>query len=181
MADNLTLAPKLVLCALINRENSAVGAALTPELVVFGLPNQSVATRNTDITVTAAEGSGYIGDVVINYNRVHLQTDVGNVYVASGPDRDLVFPVGTATKIADLIPELNSRLGINLTADDFTDGNIPPFEGLPNEEVSVQITAKADSLCYRGSITIKVKAENIHLSEVIVNKVLNGLTYAAPV
>jgi len=180
MADNLTLAPKEVLCALINRNNTAQGAALTPELVDFGLPTQSAGAKNTDITVTAKVGSGYTGAEVINYDRVHLQTDVVNAYVASAAGRDVVFAVGNAVKISDMIAEINSRLAINLTPDDYVDATLPEFTGVANEELDVQVTAKADSLCYRGSFTFKLKAEDIPLSEVIVTKVLNGLTYAPP-
>jgi hypothetical protein len=180
MADNLTLAPKEVLCALINRNNTAQGAALTPALVDFGLPTQSAGAKNTDITVTAVVGSGYSGAEVINYDRVHLQTDVADAFVASGAGRDMVFAVGDATLISEIVTELNARLGINLTADDFVDGSLPEFTGAANEELDVQVVAKADSLCYRGSLTFKLKAEDIPLSSVIVTKVLNGLTYAPP-
>jgi hypothetical protein len=181
MADNLKLPPKEVLCALINRTNAAVGAALTPELVSFGLPSQaSGGTYNTDITVTAVEGSGYIGAEVINYNRLHLQAEIADAFVASGQDRNLEFSVGNATKIADIVPEINQRFGINLTAADFTDGDLPEFTGVANETHNVQVIANADSLCYRGSFTFILKAEDVLLSSVIVEKTMNGLTYAPP-
>ena len=181
MADNLKLAPAAVLCALINRTNTAVGAALTPELVTFGLPGQSSGgTYNTDLTVTAVPGSGYVGAEVINYNRLHLQTEIADPFVASGQGRNLEFPVGNATKIADIVPEINSRFGINLTPADFIDGDLPAFVGTANEVHDVQVIANADSLCYRGSFTFQLKAEDVLLSTVIVEKVMNGLQYAPP-
>lgn len=181
MADNLTLPPKEVICALINRTNAAVGAALTPDLVTFGLPSQSSGgTYNTDLTVTAVPGSGYAGQEVINYNRVHLQSEVADPYAASGAGRNLEFNIGSATKIKDLIPQINARFGINLTVDDYVDGNLPTFTGGANETHDVQVIANADSLCYRGSFTFHLKAEDILLSSVIVEKVMNGLNYAPP-
>ena len=180
MADNLTLPPKEVICALINAQNVATGAAFTPELLEFGIPSQSTQSRNTDLTVTAVEGSGYVGDVVLNYDRLHLQTQIADAYVASSAERNLVFPVGNAANISDMIPEINARLNINLTPDDYTDGVLPSFTGVPNEELDVQVVVKADSLCYRGSMTFKLKSEDIELSTVIVNKTLSGLTYQAP-
>lgn len=183
MSDNLTLPSKEVLCALINRENVGTGSALTPELVTFGVPSQNPGSgaRNTDITVTAVNGSGYTGDQTVNYNRLHLGNDIGAAYVASGQDRNLEFPKGDAVKIADLIAEVNARLAINLGPEDYVDADLPAFEGEPNETKQVQIVAKADSLCYNGSITITIKAQDIPLSTVIVNTNLNGLTYAPPV
>lgn len=181
MADNLKLAPAAVLCALINRTNAAVGAALTPELVTFGLPGQSSGgTYNTDLTVTAVPGSGYVGNEVINYNRLHLQSEIADPFVASGQNRNLEFPVGNAVKIKDIIPEINSRFGINLTDADYIDGTLPTFTGTANEVHDVQVIANADSLCYRGSFTFHLKAEDVLLSTVIVEKVMNGLTYAPP-
>lgn len=181
MADNLKLPPKEVICELINKMNTGTGAAFTPEMLEFGVPTQSAATRNTDLTVTAVDGSGYVGNVVINYDRVHLQSDVVNAYKASGPDRDEVFSVGNATRIKDMIPEINARFGINLTDEDYVDAALPAFVGgIPNETLNVQVTADADSLCYRASFIFKLKSENIELSTVIVNKTMSGLVYAPP-
>lgn len=100
--------------------------------------------------------------------------------MASGQGRNLEFPVGNATKIADIVPEINSRFGINLTAADFIDGDLPAFVGTANEVHDVQVIANADSLCYRGSFTFQLKAEDVLLSTVIVEKVMNGLQYAPP-
>lgn len=181
MADNLKLLPKEVLVALINRTNTAVGAALTAASVDFGLPTQSSGgTYNTDITVTAVDGSGYSGMESINYNRLHLQSEIADPFVASGVDRNLEFSIGNATMIGGIVPAINARFGINLTAEDFIDGALPTFTGGPNETHDVQVIANADSLCYRGSFTFTLKSEDILLSTVIVEKVMNGLTYAPP-
>lgn len=179
--DNLTLPPDEVIVALINRTNSATGLALTKDLVSFGPP--SVATGgdyNTSVTVTAEAGSGYSGDDVFNYDRVHLTTDVGDAYTASAAERNLTFPVGDATTIAEIVLEFNARLGVNLTSVDFVDGPLPTFNGEPNEEQPVQIVATADSLVYRGSVMITLKAQDIPLADAIVVKRGAGLTYTPP-
>ena len=173
---DLTKAPKEIMLALINTDN---GTSLTEELLTFGLPTAATGqnpTRNTVLTVTAAAGSGYSGSVDVTYNRLHLQNDV---LTASG--KDATFGRGDATKIADFIEELNTLLNIKLVPEDYEDGDLPEFEGLPNEVKAVQLVAKQDSLCYIGSLTFNVKAEDIPLSSVLTIIELNGLTYEPPV
>lgn len=172
---DLTLAPKEIMLALINTDNATT---LTDATLDFGLPTAATGqapTRNTVLTVTAKAGSGYSGSVEVTYNRLHLQTAVLD---ASG--KTASFGLGDATKIKDFIPELNALLGINLTDEDYEDGDLPEFTGTPNEEHSVQLVAKQDSLCYIGSLTFTVKGEDIALSSVLTVTELNGLTYVAP-
>lgn len=173
---DLTKAPKEIMLALINTDN---GTTLTDALIDFGVPTAATGetpARNTELTVTAKAGSGYSGSVVVTYNRLHLQNDV---LTASG--KDATFGLGDATKIADFVEELNTLLNIKLDPTDFEDGDLPVFEGLPNEVKPVQLVAKQDSLCYIGSLTFNVKAEDIPLSSVLTITELDGLTYVPPV
>lgn len=175
--SDLTKIPKQVMIDLINTDN---GSALTDALLDFGLPTAATGqtpARNTELTVTAKAGSGYTGSVVVTYNRLHLTT---GILTPSG--KDATFVAGDKLKIKDLIPELNALLNINLTDDDYVDGDLPTFVGgIPNEEHDVSVVAKADSLCYIGSLIFKLKSDEIELSSVITITQLNGLTYVPPV
>lgn len=178
MANDLTKAPKQIILDMVNAKS---GAGFT--LATFdwaGLPVVEATGKNTSLTLTAVPGSGYKNSRVIRYTRLHLQTAIGDPFVASGAGRDLIFSIGDAKKITDMIPELNARLGINLTGDDFVDADLPTFTGELNETHPVQIVAKADSLPYIGSITITLKAEDIDLATAIPDVDMDGLTYAAP-
>lgn len=179
MANDLTKVPKQIILDMVNAKT---GKGFTEASFTWaGLPVVEATGKNTSLTLTAVVGSGYKNDRVIRYTRPHLGTDVGAVFVASGVGRDLVFSVGDALKIADLIPEINTRLGINLTVDDYIDADLPTFTGALNETHDVQIVVDADSLIFTGSITITVKAEDVDLATAIPDVDMDGLVYAAPV
>lgn len=162
--------PKKIVIDLINHDN--VGANMTSELLEFGLPSVSVGGEggNTELEVNAVEGSGYKGGVVVNYNRLNIQ-DFVPIMVGS----ELTLPVGDATRFADLIGEINVALGINLTADDYVDGDIGAWEGRPNETKTILIPMNADSLVFIGSLSLTVASEDIDLAEVITTLILSGL------
>ena len=166
---DFTKAPNQVLLDQINHDNSS---ALTLALISFGLPTAATGTNpnpNTSITVTAQSGSGYTGNVVVNYNRVDLSTIPGT--------RNTVYTKGTAVNISDLVPQVNTAYAINLTSDDYTDGPLPTFTGAPNEEHPFQIAATANSVVYQGVMSLTVKANDIALSSVITTTALTGLVY----
>lgn len=170
--SDFTKAPKDIVVDLINHDN--VGANLTPELLTFGLPTLATGETppaNTDLEVTAAEGSGYVGSVVVQYNRLQLQDFV----TARGITGGLRLPVGDATMFADLIPEINLALGINLTPEDYVDGEIGEWAGEPNETKEITIPVNADSLVFLGSLTLTLEAEDIPLNSVITTTLLSGL------
>lgn len=175
--SDLTKLPKQVMIDLINTDN---GSSLTDTLLDFGLPTAATGqspARNTELTVSAKAGSGYTGSVVVTYNRLGLTTDI---LTPSG--KDATFIAGDALKIKDIIPELNALLNINLTDDDYIDGDLPTFVGgIPNETLDVVVVANANSLCYTGSLTFHLKSDEIELSSVITITQLNGLTYVPPV
>lgn len=178
MANDLTKAPKQIILDMVNAKT---GKGFTEASFTWvGLPVVEATGKNTSLTLQAAVGSGYKNEQTIRYIRPHLGTDVGATFVASGGGRDLTFSIGDSTTIADLIPEFNSRLKVNLTAADFVDGPLPEFTGTLNEEHDVQIVVKADSFIFTGSVTITVKAEDIDLATAIPDVEMDGLVYAAP-
>jgi hypothetical protein len=178
MANDLTKAPKQIILDMVNAKS---GAGFTLATFAWaGLPEVEPSGKNTSLSLVAVAGSGYKNTRIIRYNRMHLGTDIGAAFIASATGRDLVFSIGDATKIADLIPELNARLNIALTGDDFTDGDLPTFTGAVNETHPVQVVVKADSLIYTGSITLTLKADDVDLATAIPDAEMDGLTYAAP-
>ena len=134
---------------------------------------------NTDLEVTSKAGSGYSGAVSVAYNRLAVQ---GFIAAAGVSGNELIIPVGDAVKYADLIDEINTALGINLTAKDYVDGDIGDWAGTPNETKEVQIVMAADSYVFTGTLTLTLHAEDIPLSSVITTTTLSGLNYpTAPV
>lgn len=154
----------------INEDNTS---SLTPALVTFGAVATDAGVRNSKITVTSQAGSGYTGSVEVFYNRVDLATVPGA--------RSTTFQVGDATNLSDLIDEINTAYQLNLTANDFVDVAIPAFPGEePHETQTINLTAKATSLIFRGELVLTVNANDIPLSSVVTTTTLNGLTYTQP-
>ncbi len=155
----------------INEDNTS---ALTTSLVNFGaVAIDGGGIRNSNITATAAGGSGYTGAVLFKYNRVDLATVPGA--------RSTEFQVGDAVNLSDLIEEINVAYQLNLTAADFVDAAIPAFPGEePHETQTIDLVAKATSLIFRGTLTLTVDANDVALSSVITTTTLNGLTYTQP-
>jgi hypothetical protein len=173
--DDFTKLPKDILVARINNDNVVNNAALTSAMLTFGLPTAATggtATRNTDLSLTAVAGSGYTGSVTVHYNRVDLSTVPGS--------RSTVFPLGSASKISDLIPTINAAYVINMQPEDYVDGPLPTFTGQPNETHDFSLTANADSFVWINTLTLTVHGNDVPLSSVVTNQTLNGLTYTQP-
>lgn len=169
--SDFTKEDKQIIIDLVNAK--VPGLALTPELVTFGLPTvQAVNGRNTKLTITAVPGSGYKNFKDLEYNRVDLAVIPGA--------RSKEFPAGDAELISELIPEINAAYGLNLSANDFVDGPLPVFVGEPNEKKDFVLTANADSLVYRGTLTLTLVAEDLDLAVLISDPVLDGLEYTQP-
>jgi hypothetical protein len=168
--------PQEIVFDLINEQN---GTAFNNTLVELGLPTVTTtagATYNTDMTVTAIEGSGYSGQVILGYNRLDVQ---GFLF-----GETLVLPIGNAENFSDLMAEINLKLRTNITADDYIDGNIVAtsgeWEGLPNETKLITIQMNPDSPVFIGSLTLTLHAEDIPLGQVITLPVMDGLNYPPP-
>lgn len=174
MADNLQQAAPLILTDLINRSNP--GAALVPAYLTFGAVSVETGARNTGVTVSAVQGSGYKGSQAVTYDRLDLTTDIANVAGLS-----LAFPVGDAVMVSEFLAEFNSRFQTGLTADDIVDGPVPEFVGSLNEEHPADLVAAASSYIYLGQVTLTLQGDELDLADVIAVTELDGLTYEAPV
>lgn len=171
MATDFTKSDVQIIVDLINERNP--GLALATDLVTFGLPTLNATdSRNTKVTVTAVDGSGYKNFKDLLYNRVDMSVIPGA--------RSIEFPKGDAVRISNLIPEINAAFGLNLTTNDYVDADLPLFTGEPNEKLDFQLAANADSLIYIGSMILKIIAEDLDLAVVIANPILDGLVYVQP-
>lgn len=157
---------KKVLLDLINAENVL---SLTNAMIDFALPQADVGggEKNTSVGITAVAGSGYTGQVVVQYNRVQMSAFVF--------DQVLEFQKGDATSVKDFIPELNTLLGFNLSDGEYIDAPLDEFTGAPNESHPLQVVASADSLVFLGSLTLTIKGADVDLATVITKLVLDGL------
>jgi len=167
-------APKEIIFDLINFDNP--GKTISSTVMGLGVPQAATGQNpvaNTTLEVSALPNSGYTGEVAVNYNRLALDGFIA----AAGITGALEIPVGDAAKFADLIDEINTALGINLTADDYIDGDIGDWEGTPNETKIIQIPADADSYVFLESLSVTLTAEDIPLSDVITVTTLSGLNY----
>lgn len=175
MAIDFTKTSAQIIVDQILIDNAGIG--LTEDLVVFGTPTVvGSGDRNTSLLVTASalatSSKHWTGDVTVTYNRLNL-----NVVKNGGADHD--FPVGSATRVVDLLPQINAQYGINLSASDVVDAALPAFQD-PNvggEVLPVTVTAAAGSLVWIGALTLNIVEGDIPLSTVITTTALNGLVW----
>lgn len=172
MSLNYTRSPEQIIVDQINIDNTH--QVLTVAELSFGAPTAgSFSGKDTKVTVTAVNGQGYKDARDIFYNRVDLANAAGALSTE--------FALGSAVNLSDLIPSINARYGINLTAADYTDVAIPAFPGsAPHETETLDIVAKATSLVWKGQLTITIDANDISLTTAIPNNTLSGLVYTPP-
>lgn len=166
--SDFTQAPQKILYDLIKSDNPSNGFA--EGMVTYGIPTSNdtdVSGRNTDITLTSVEGSGIVGSRTVTYRRLRLDGFV--------KDPDYVVAKRDFTKLSELIPQINADLGINITADDFNEVDLPVFGATPGEEHDVTITFKANSLIWVGTYVLTVRGDDIDINLVIPVDKLSGL------
>lgn len=163
--------PDEVVFDLINEQN---GTALDNTMVTLGVPTETTGgvTHNTTILVTALPTSDYAGQVPLGYNRLDVQ---GFLFGS-----DFILPAGDATMYADLIPEINARMGTNITDDDFVNSPIGDWHNQPNETKHIAMQMKPTSKVFIGELTFTLALEEIPLPDVVKSNVLSGLVYQPP-
>ncbi len=165
-----TKSQQQIITDLINADN---GTMLTVDMLTFGYPTAIPGWGNTQVVVTASTGSPYSNSVVFNYNRIDLSTVPGA--------RNIVFDVGSAVNISDLIPAINAAYQINLTPGQFIDGPLPQFtNNTPGTTIPFTVVADPSSLVFIGRVTLQLARAKIPLSTIITVTALNGLVYIQP-
>lgn len=172
MATDLTLTSQAQVLALINADNAAtvpVGGLLLTTHVTFGVPAVNAeggGVGNTDLIVSSAINSGYVGDVEVNYNRLDLEG-----FTAFGPAEVIVTEEAT---LADVLTAFNALYSANLEMADVVNNALPEpdFDG-----ENYTLVAAAGSLAYIGDIVVKLSVASTPLNTIITTTTLNGLEF----
>jgi hypothetical protein len=177
MATDYTLDEDSVVIDLIRTQNP--GQVLTSSLVTFGFPNVNVPSQqfphDTLIVATAIPGRRYSGSQSFNYNRVPIAE-----FVDPRLPNQTTFVIANERTLADLLPVINERYDIRLTADKIINHSIPNFQDQGIAEFEVELEIAPNSKVYKDAMVIKLVPELIPLSAVIKNRHFDGLTYQPP-
>lgn len=178
MATDYTKAESDVLIDLIRRDNQ--GRPLTHAQVTFGVPGVIAPSpsipRNTTIVASSIPNMGYRGNQTFYYNRAPLSE-----FVPPNNTSILEFDSSNATLVSQLLPILNERLAINITADKIVEQNLPSFgPGDQREYADVALIMKPNSLVYLDQLTLRIlrPVPDNSLETAIYQPVLNGFEYA---
>jgi hypothetical protein len=129
-----------VLVELINLNDNL---NVTVDDVEFGTPVRVTdpnPPRNTRLQITSKTVSGFYGVKTINYNRMHI-SEIGTIQVQRG----------AANNHIALLPAINTKYGLFLTAEDIVDQVIPVGQtGL----ITVPLEISANSLSFYGGAII---------------------------
>lgn len=181
-----TKSPDQILLDLINEDNPGHTLTLAQvslgavSIVVDGSETEpSFNNRKSKLTVAATPGFGYADSVEVKYNRLHYR----DIIPTDDPDT-VRYPASTdafdlldRTLLSHLLPDINTRYGLNLVPDDFWDTDLPTFEGLPPyDDKYVKLEAKPASKIYIGGVNLKVNPNPFDLANMPVT-VLEGLIY----
>ncbi|QVW55797.1 hypothetical protein pEaSNUABM9_00216 [Erwinia phage pEa_SNUABM_9] len=139
----------------VNRDNPNLPVKLTPANTVLtsGPVARSTNGRNTEVKFTAYPGSGYIGTLTLNYDRVLL----GSLWSSSL--RPVLYFSSDIKSIADALPIINDVLGINLRPDEVT--NLTTALNPNATKQDAQITVTAACAAFTGALYFSYQTEQI--------------------
>lgn len=163
--SNFKQTDEKILLDLINHDNATTMSAAS---VIFGEATSAGDVGNelaTNITLTAATGSGYRGTQTFTYNRVPLS-------FMDTLDPTLVLVTDELTT-HDLLDHLNEHFGVQMTAADIVLDDLPVF--LPDVNTDFVLEAAVDSKIFFGTVTLTGTAPTIPLDEVLTVTALDGL------
>lgn len=132
--------PKEVILSILNQSS---GTAVEVSDVDFGVPQRATGgapLRNTKLVISPKSNSGYYGNKVIWYNRIHI-SELGTITVNKG----------TSTLYSQLIPAINTKYGIYLSVDDIVDGPLPVGQ---SGEIAVTLPINPSSLMFYSGAKI---------------------------
>lgn len=141
MAIDLSPTTQDALSIIVQKYNQGLDPALqlndTDYLFDAATANPDVEyNKSTRLRARPTAVSGKVGAVFVYYNRIDL----------SAVDQKPIVTKGTATKVADVVPLLNSYFGINLVAADYINSDLPTVNG----DTTVVITV--GSLLFQGTL-----------------------------
>ena len=166
---DLTKAPDQLIIDLINKDN---GTDLKIGELTFGVPvlNSTNSKHNSKVKATASDKAYYSGSVSIHYNRIDIAKVIG--------DKSTRFVITDERMISDIIAAIDARYSTRLTPNDYVDGPLPSFDPANTSDIrDIELVANPLSLVYINKITLSLDRGVINLSTVLVNLILQGLTY----
>lgn len=124
----------------------SVPVALTPAVLLGH-------TYNTKITCTPTLDSRYYGSRDIFYSRLDISDVLANPNIEILP--------GIATKLSEIIPQINTAYGIELKPEDYFEQDIPAFDSAnPTAIRRVSVAIKTTSLLFTGNHSLLLGARS---------------------
>lgn len=161
---------------LISIVNATNATALTAAEIQFGLPEvfndpEGINTRNTQVLVSAVDGSPYTGAVTVRYNRLDLEglQQARNV-------TELSYTLGAESSLQTILDAVVTQLDVVASDVELSISEMPVIAELEDFTV-IQLVAKSDSLLYLGQVNVLVfKAPEVldPLDGTITNPELDG-------
>lgn len=140
--------PLELLCRLIMRDNPHIAIPLDPTkvMVLSGPLTTGLGTsgRNARVTLNGKTGSGIVGRKEFFYDRINVGSLFNGINVVFEAE-------GGSTKVSDLLPSLKEQYGIQLSADDLSNGNT--VLGYAYAPTPVTFNIATTSLTYTGTLT----------------------------
>jgi len=170
-----------MLCEQVVRDNPEMAGRISPETVIANgaVRVTSDNGRNTSITFNGVAGKGFLGELVLYYDRIQMQKLFGGV--AAGP---VTIPYRATTR-AQMLPYVNEQLGLNLTLDDIASPDVLAAYSTTKTATS-NMTILAGSVCYSGVLSFVFVREDpafvdLYLPENNVNSLWRNPSPAAAV
>lgn len=138
---------------LLDLINAASGTNYLAEDVSFGTPihRSPAAPRNTDLVISPTSTAAFPGPRTLNYDRLSLNLMFAQV------TRTIVDNVAY-TQISHLLPVINTRYDLALSAEDILDGPIVRDGAGPHQVI---IQARGEGLVYNGQVVYNLTVEDV--------------------
>ncbi|QVW55794.1 hypothetical protein pEaSNUABM9_00213 [Erwinia phage pEa_SNUABM_9] len=135
------------LCQQVVRDNPNLAGQITPDAIaVNGSPVfRNINGRNSQVTLIGKPGKGFIGELVVSYDRLSIPT------LFAGMSLTIVLTPEMKT-LGDILPTINEIYGVNIDRADVAsaDAVLPRGVGVQTVALNVNNTA----LCYTGRVTV---------------------------
>lgn len=156
---NIQRPPLEILMEQINIENST---ELLVSDFVFSLPEAatlSFSDINTKVVISPKPTSGYFGTREIFYKRMSIADILQN--------EDVEILTTTEVDLEEIITQINTKFGINLTADDYVNVTLPTVDPLdPDAVLTVTVAINPDSYLFMGTTNL-VLGPRVRISDEI--------------
>jgi hypothetical protein len=147
----------------INVQN---GTSLTWDQIAAGYPEKistPLAPRDTRVLIYGLNSGGYKGNVTIEYDRIDFAVLFRNVIP--------VVVTNPVAKLSDLLPFLNKKYGLSLTADDIVDQSVADL----GESWTLPIQVKPGNLAWQTDFNLRFAKFFPNLKDVVTDVDLTAI------